>query len=305
MMIPQERPAPAPRASRRSSTSSRVLTTLVVPTTVGVLVVLAVAIGAPAAAEENTPAIGPGYSTDPAAVACVQRALAVAPGAAALGTYGPATTAAVRAFQHTQAITPATGIVGARTGDALERTGRLPAGCASRLPTTSPTPPAARPTAPSSAQLAEQVLENPRVTFDGEQVRPDLAHTAAGQPGSAGVPVSATVLGLILRLAADHSLRVTALETGGHGHRPQSAHYTGDAVDLGSLDGHRLSGRDPHSLTALDAITLDLPPGSAIGQSTCDPPPTEHALVGTLPAGVRTFPDSCDHLHLEVPRGSP
>ena len=183
---------------------------------------------------------------------------------------------------------------------------RVPAGCASRLPTSSPPSPAAtRATLPSAARLAGQVLDNPGVTLDGEQVRPDVEHTAAGQPGSAGAPVSATVLGLILHLAVDHSVRVTALETGGHGHRPDSAHYTGDAVDLGSLDGHRLRGRDPHSLTALDAVTPELPPGSAIGQSTCQPPPAEQALVRTLPAGVTTFPDSCDHLHLQVPAGSP
>ncbi len=276
---------------------------MVVTATVGLL---ALVLGAPASAEENTPAVGPGYSTDRAAVACVQRALGVAPGATGYGTYGPVTTAAVRAFQHAHGITPATGIVGPRTGDALERAAPVPAECTGRLPTTSPTSSAAAPPAPPiSARLAGQVLGNSRVTLDGEQVRPDLEHTAAGQPASAGVPVSATVLQLILRLAADHSVRVTALETGGHGHRPESAHYTGDAVDLGSLDGHRLRGRDPYSLSALDAVIAELPPGSAIGQSTCQPPSAEQALVRTLPAGITTFPDSCDHLHLQVPGGSP
>ena len=300
---PRARALHTPRTAPRTPITSGVLTALVVPTTVGLL---ALVLGAPVSAEENTPAIGPGYSTDRAAVACVQRALAVAPGATGYGTYGPATTAAVRAFQHAHSITPATGIVGARTGDALERAARVPAECAGRLPTTSPTSPAAaRPTLPISARLARQVLENPRVNLDGEQVRPDLEHTAAGQPGSAGVPVSATVLGLILRLAADHSVRVTALETGGHGHRPESAHYTGDAVDLGSLDGHRLRGRDPYSQSALVAVTAELPPGSAIGQSTCQPPATEQAFAQTLPAGITTFPDSCDHLHIQVPVRSP
>lgn len=293
-----------PGTAPPSPMTSRVLAALVVPTTVGVLALI---LGGAAGAEEKTPPIGPGYSTDRAAVACVQRALAVVPGvAAADGTYGPATTAAVSAFQHAQGITPATGVVGPRTGDALERAARVPVGCASRLPTSSPPSPAAtRPALPSAAGLARQVLDDPRVTLDGEQVRPDLEHTAAGQPGSAGVPLSATVLGLILRLAADHSVRVTALETGGHGHRPDSAHYTGDAVDLGSFDGDRLSGRDSHSLTALGALIPELPPGSAIGQSTCQSAPAEQALVRTLPAGVTTFPDSCDHLHIQVPAGSP
>ncbi len=309
-----------PRTARRSPITVVVLTAVVVPTTVAMI---ALGFGATAAADESPTPIGPGYPTDRAAVGCVQRALAVAPGAAADGTYGPATTAAVRAFQRASGITPTTGVVGPQTGDALLRAARMPAGCASHIPTSRPaesTGGPADPLAPAgspvevtaggsaharSTRLAQQVLDNPHVILDGTQVRPDLEHTAAGQPASAGVPVSATALRLILRLAADHSVRVTALESGGHGHRPASAHYSGDAVDLGSLDGHRLRGRDPLSLTALEAVTPELPPGSAIGQSTCQPPPKEQALVRTLPAGATTFPDSCDHLHIQVPGGSP
>ena len=78
-----------------------------------------------ATAQPAPDSIGPG-STNATAVGCVQRTLAVETAGAPLGTYGPATAAAVRVFQQENGL-PAIGSVGPATGALLAA--RAPADC--------------------------------------------------------------------------------------------------------------------------------------------------------------------------------
>lgn len=152
----------------------------------------------------------------------------------------------------------------------------------------------------SAQDLAKQILANPKIDLTSYKisVKNDVVLTSQGKPGTAGVPVSATILAMILKIGQSHSVLVTAIESNGAGHSDGSAHYTGDAVDFGSLDGQNLTGRNTPSITIINGLTSSLPSGSGIGQSQCGSTPP-------LPAGITTFEDACNHLHIEIPRGTP
>ena len=154
--------------------------------------------------------------------------------------------------------------------------------------------------APNSAAFyASQILSNPRITMTySPTIRTDLQDAAAGRAGTAGAPLSATLLSLVAELGQHHSVALTALESNGTGHAAGSYHYSGDAVDIGSLDGVTVTGRNAPSITIIKELEGLLPPGSAFGQSECGSTPP-------LPTGVSTFQDTCNHLHIQVPRGTP
>jgi hypothetical protein len=89
----------------------------------------------------------------------------------------------------------------------------------------------------AAAAYASQILANARITENGTDVRADLTAAAAGQRASAKSFLSATLLSLIAELGQHHSLVIMALESAGSGHVANSLHYSGDAVDFGTLDG--------------------------------------------------------------------
>jgi hypothetical protein len=157
----------------------------------------------------------------------------------------------------------------------------------------------------STQQLAQEILANTKIIKSGRLVMDDLQLTAKGQMGTANAPMSATILQMIANLGKNHSVVVNALQSGGTGHChntpkaqcPDNAHYNGRGVDFGALDGEKTNGRDTPSLTIITEISPLLVPGSGLGQSNCGADPA-------LPAGVITFADSCDHLHVQVPRGT-
>jgi hypothetical protein len=152
---------------------------------------------------------------------------------------------------------------------------------------------------PGNAQaLAKQILHNSNIQLVGRLVLQDIQAAANNQLGSAGAMTSSEILRLIATVGQSHKVSITALQSGGTGHSSNSLHYNGDAVDFGALDGRSLSGRDIGSLAIMEIGFNVLPSGSGFGQSNCGPTPL-------LPAGFTTFADSCDHLHVQVPRGTP
>jgi len=150
---------------------------------------------------------------------------------------------------------------------------------------------------PTRSNLARYLLSSPQVTLNGGYVAADLNAAAANKAGSSGALLSVKLLSVLTKLSLKHSFMITALESGGGGHSGGSLHYSGDAVDFGRFDGNYASGRDAGSVAAINLMKGLLPSGSGFGQSQCGATPN-------LPAGITTFPDACNHLHVQVPRGT-
>lgn len=144
-------------------------------------------------------------------------------------------------------------------------------------------------------------------TRSGQTVNEDLQAAANGRPGTANARLSTTLLGLVAQLSRSHTVTITALESGGTGHSGTSLHYTGDAVDFGRLDGHLLTGRDDASMVIINSWAPQLPRNSAFGQ-VYQIVNGKHVSCGrnvaVLPAGLTQVADTCNHLHVQVPRGT-
>jgi hypothetical protein len=158
----------------------------------------------------------------------------------------------------------------------------------------------------NAQQLAQQILANNNITYDcGSSAQQDIQLTAQGKPGTAGAPIDKAILQLIATIGQNHKVCVSALESYGQHHSTGSYHYTGDAVDFGSVDGVRITGRNAPALTIIKIAEGILPNGSAFGQWH---DPDTGALCGpviSLPNSFDQFDDSCDHLHVQVPREAP
>jgi hypothetical protein len=159
-------------------------------------------------------------------------------------------------------------------------------------------------TAPASlAELATRILNSPGIDTSGRLVRTDLQDAAAGKPSSNGYFLSTAVLTIVLTAAQNHTLKVTALESGGTGHSAGSRHYYGDGVDFGYFDSGRLTGRNSASLALIRAAMPALGRGTRIGQISCAL--DRNTTMPGLPSGVNQIGDTCDHVHFDVPRGTP
>ena len=177
-----------------------------------------------------------------------------------------------------------------------------------RVVYTAPTSPPTPVPSGNAASLAQQILNNGRISRLGRDVTVDLQDAAAGKAASAGAPLSATLLRLIATLGQSHSLDISALESGGTGHCnntpkakcPTDPHYNGDAVDIDSLDGHAVTGRNPAADTIISVVAPLMPYGSRFGQRGC--PAT--TPMPPLPTGVTEITDTCNHLHIDIPRNS-
>ncbi len=153
-------------------------------------------------------------------------------------------------------------------------------------------------------QLAQEILDNNKIDLSytgdaGIPVKKDIQDAAAGKVGSAGAMTSTAILQLIASLGQNHTVMVSAIQSGGVGHSAGSTHYTGNAVDFAMLDGSAVTGRDSGSITIIKKAESIWPTGSAFGQSQCS------GQTAPLPSGWSTFQDTCTHIHLQVPAGTP
>jgi hypothetical protein len=144
------------------------------------------------------------------------------------------------------------------------------------------TPGPSRAARTNAALYAKEILADKGITENGRDVTVDLQDAAAGRPGSSGAPLSATLLSLVAELGRYHTVTITALESGGTGHTVGSLHYSGDAVDLGTLDGVTITGRNAPSIKIIKELDWLMPAGSAFGQAQCGTTPP-------LPPGISTF----------------
>jgi hypothetical protein len=124
--------------------------------------------------------------------------------------------------------------------------------------------------------------------------------------GASGPGGSTTVQPLVLRLilaAAANGHHVGVREIAGGVHPAHSVHYTGHAVDFNTFDGQQLTGRNQPSIALIQILLPLLPPSSGIGQSqggNCGQTPPQLAQSFQT-HHILTFPDSCGHLHVQVP----
>jgi hypothetical protein len=157
-------------------------------------------------------------------------------------------------------------------------------------------------------QLAQTILSNNNIdlTCLSSSVQQDVQDAAKGLPGTAGAMTSAGILQIIATVGQSHKVCVTAIQSDGQGHCngepesvcPDDPHYTGHAVDFGSLDGTAITGRNAPALTIMQLAESVVSTG-AFGQSECGTTPT-------LPSGWTDFDDTCNHLHVQdiAPTGS-
>lgn len=150
---------------------------------------------------------------------------------------------------------------------------------------------------PTRVNLASYILNSSKVAKTGRLVSTDLVAASQGRTSSAGTYLGQTMLQNLVFLSFVHTYAITALESGGTGHSTGSLHYNGNAFDLGTIDGVYTSGRDPKSVEVINDLKGRLPSGSGFGQRQCGPTPP-------LPPGITTFEDACNHLHVQLPRGT-
>lgn len=152
--------------------------------------------------------------------------------------------------------------------------------------------------------LARQLLalEGSKVSFTTAEARQNVADTAEGREakiegrctnaGRSSAPLSATLLGVLLKITERHSIGIGYLNNGCHS--SGSAHYDGRAVDLNTIDGRAATGEDPDR-PFMQEITGILPDDSRMGEVQC-------SSIEIKPVNkVILHEDSCDHLHFSVP----
>jgi hypothetical protein len=176
---------------------------------------------------------------------------------------------------------------------------------------TTPTTPTTPTVSGSAQQLAQQILSNKNIDLSyNSSVSEDVQDAADGKPGTAGAMTSAALLKLIVTIGQSHKVAITAIQSDGQGHCnntpksgcPSDPHYNGDAVDFGSLDGVLITGRNAPAITIMKQAFTLLPSGSGFGQNECG---SQYSSSSELPNGDVTFDDTCNHLHVQVPAGTP
>ncbi|MEO8954175.1 MAG: hypothetical protein ABI396_06745 [Ktedonobacteraceae bacterium] len=121
-----------------------------------------------------------------------------------------------------------------------------------------------------------------------------------GQSGPGGSTTVQPLLLQIILAAAASGHKVGVNEIAGGVHPAHVAHYSGHAVDFSTFNGQQVTGRNQPSIQLIQSILPLLSSGSGIGQSQCGQTPPQ--LAKDLQAHhILTFPDSCGHVHIQVP----
>ena len=146
--------------------------------------------------------------------------------------------------------------------------------------------------------LAKQLIATGKFDADA-RYKKQVTDIAAG---TGGCNIDTNVLSALLYITKDLGKKILVssinrkctgvITASGSG----SYHYAnggGHAFDIAAVNGKGLTGRDPESVEIIRALAPKLPGGSGFGQSTCGP-------AVNLPAGIKTFKDTCNHLHVQI-----
>lgn len=147
--------------------------------------------------------------------------------------------------------------------------------------------------------LAKQILDSGKVSGDPRYMN----QIKAVSEGNDSCHINPTILQVIKTLVdKDYKLYISSLNRKCTGVLTASGeasyHYSdrgGHAVDFSMINGTATSGRDENARDLLRDLLPLLPSGSGIGQIGC-------GQGVKLPNGIVEFADSCNHLHIQVPK---
>lgn len=165
----------------------------------------------------------------------------------------------------------------------------------------------------TAQQLAQQILSSANISFQLPEEKTAMQHIAdTGHASTCGSPAtSAKLLGIILAMSKKYKIVVGVLTDGhecSHGSY-HTYHSDGMAADLNGVNpldggsggtGRFITAADYHSNALLRQFygdmgnTIGSAGGGGMGQIQCfNTPPAKNAKVGY-------FPDTCNHLHIDV-----
>ena len=153
--------------------------------------------------------------------------------------------------------------------------------------------------------LAKQIVDNPNITYDGDQFQ----NMANGQPAAYGVTVDKRLLQVILYIAQKYPIYISSLVREDRPESWYSLHPVGEAVDIAMINGTATTGGDQNAIDLLQYLLGGkvLPQNAGIGQIECGNRDGSGINSKLTSAGLTPHPDSCDHLHLALrdTRGAP
>jgi hypothetical protein len=154
----------------------------------------------------------------------------------------------------------------------------------------------------NSKELAQKLLDSPQVSFTTTEAEDAIKAVASGKKANvtclrgATTDINATLLSGLLKTTEKYSIGLGYFTNGCH--TGDSAHYSGRAIDIGTVNGQQVDGNDKLSWDYLSELSNYLPDGSTYGQKQCGVNSTNVRLVHKI-----TFiNDICTHLHIQVPK---
>lgn len=156
-------------------------------------------------------------------------------------------------------------------------------------------------------ELAKKILANKNITIASSGgssnigYRAQMQNIADGKPAENGITIDKPILQAIL-IAAEGDTKITISSIvrvkNFPGGRTTSRHNGGNAVDISQL-GNCGIGRGGDCDKAIQRIADAgiLKPSGGFGQNTCGSAGKANGIIDS--AGLRTFKDTCNHLHIE------
>ncbi len=150
--------------------------------------------------------------------------------------------------------------------------------------------------------LAQQIWDNPSISYDfgrngptGTQFQRLKDGQKAQTDDGREVDVQPIILVTILHLAQGHTVNVSALTDGSSHTAPTNPHGSGKAVDINIFDGSHNNGSDAVANKIINLAAEVLPSGSRFGMG--DRPFGTKQIAGKT---FKSFADHPTHVHIDV-----
>ncbi len=150
--------------------------------------------------------------------------------------------------------------------------------------------------------LAQQILDNPNISFDYGKTGPtgtQFTRLSQGQKAQTDdgreVDVEPIILVTILHMAQGHKVNVSALTDGSSHTAPTNPHGSGKAADINIFDGSHTNGSDDVANKIINSAAEVLPAGARFGMG--DNPFGTKQIAGKT---FSSFADHPTHVHIDV-----